>query len=321
MSTTLIERLAASPLFGSVAPAGEHRAPSGAALPLATAEVGGRRILLAETDSPSAADALAVAELAESVGMLSLTVAGVSLTGTPRPRQLRGGHAVVGSVAPPAAATLEASGLVLVGVDPQACPSALLTADNVPSGVDLAALLLSYLPAPDGVPAVYEPLKRADLPGLGTAADRNAVATLFAVADDALRVLPGRSDELVLAIARVHGAPAAVISPQRLVGERPGPAALGRLEMLLRVARSADLPVVVLGGIPEPAGEPELLAHGLRAVADAATALRRPLVLVADDAERSSLDELLASVSRAITLDPTAGVRAGIASWLHVEPA
>lgn len=322
MTASLVQRFGDGAMLEGLSPAGVHRAASGARVSLATGESGGRRVLLAETDTSDLASVAAAAVLAESLDMLSLTVMSATLTEATHPPKLSGTHVLVGPPPSPAvAATLERAGFLLVAESTGRGDLRMLDAADTATGVDVAALLLSYLPSPSGVSPVYAPLDRDDIDGLGSASARNTVATVFGIADDALRVLPTDSDELVLALARVFGASVAVIAPQRLAGTELGAPALVRVGMLLRLAGRANLPVVVLGGLPEPVGDPDLLVLARHVIAAAIADLRRPLLLVPDDAGDSSLDALFASGALSVTVAPGRGVRAGIAPWLPLDPA
>lgn len=312
MSAGFPETWAHSGLLTEVTPVG--RSPRAR---LATASLGGRRVLLAELESGCATDAVAVAALAEARGSAALVLAPEQLVGPVAWPALRGPHVLVGP-APTVAtrAALETSGLLLVSVGGCAIP--LLTAEDVPTAIDLGTLLLGYLPTPGGSPPVYAPLDPADAEAgaLGPARHRNAIAVLHALADDALRVLPGEDDALVLALTRIRGNTVAVIAPQRLGGEVLGEEALARLTTLVRLAARADVPVLVLGSPQDSGCGAAIGAVLLRELATAVGELRRPLLMVADDTPASDVLAVLGAAPVAVELDPTRGLRSAVAAWL-----
>lgn len=315
-------------LLTQVRPAGRHGQTR-----LATATLGGRRVLLAELSDTAAGDAVAVAALARDQRVAALILAPHGLSGAarlpagPGPADDLGLHVVVGPE--PNAATragLEARGLLLVTHGPGA--PALLGSEELPTAIDLAALLLSYLPAPDGVRPVYgaaDPVQARSADGAGWLLEpgpqRNALAVVHSIADDALRLLAGEEDTLVLALARVEGSTVAVVAAQPLGGEHLGEETLARLTTLIRITARADVPLLVLG-TPQPVGADRVTTSLLlRELAAAVIALRRPVLLVPDESPVSEVAELLHSATSTVELTradlgSVHELRTAIASWL-----
>jgi hypothetical protein len=188
---------------------------------------------------------------------------------------------------------------------------AVLAAPTAAEAVDRACLLLSYLPATIGdKPPIYVGLDRPDVNVIAARAARNAIALLFNVFDDVLRVWPSTTDELPLNLCRVNGRVVAVIAPQPLAGPVITASSADCLVEFLGLAQRMTLPVVVLGGLQ--AGG----TYQLRAVASVVREYCTPLLLVQDDATASPLQDLLRSAPAAVEISAEPGLRAQVLRWI-----
>ncbi len=314
------------PLLDEPTPAASPRTIDGTTIALGLAGVAGRPVLVGTATGAggivSTTALLAVVEHAEALGLPSITVTPGRPCGMPAFAAAAGGgvHVLVSPLPDPVAdVALAAHSVLRIGLDDDASSAPVLTADDPASALELACVLLSYLPSGRGRPAPsYLPAERSELTGIGPAESRNALAILFTICDDVLRVLPADTDELLLAMARIDGRSIAVAAPQPLAGRALTLPSLVRLNELVALCADLALPLLVLGSAQELRARSQPVGELLRALAVAAGRMTRPLLRVVDHDAGSVVDQVLGAVPTAVVVDPVAGLRRELVRWLDI---
>lgn len=191
-------------------------------------------------------------------------------------------------------------------------------ADDGTEATRAALVLLSYLPVETGgaapVYAAHAPAAAGAVAGPG---DWNAQETLFGVADDAMTLWTGDTDELLIGLARVGGRTVVCVVPQPIVSEALGPAAAAALSAAIALAVRYALPLAVFAPIPPLAAGARPLAEGLLAgVAAAARRLRRCILFAHDDVSASPCQAVLASAPSSVLVADAGDMRAQLLRWI-----